>query len=174
MSEMITITNEEKKKKQKYSKGYNKLFNFLLPSHSTRKRNCRRMKYGYLLSDSDLEKVKKLLERRKFFGISFDETDVREGLIIDWKTGLIYGAGEPFHYSKLLSKGISDRDICKQVIQFNLILDFGLNIPIAAFSVPKEKSSEFTFKIIEELLLIVETEQSKCLWFPMDPRQEIM
>lgn len=148
--------------------GTNNNFNLLAPSATTMKTLKSTVKYGLLLGKKDLESVQKILSKSKYFGFGFDETDVRGGLELDEKTGLVYGTKEPFHYTELTTRNITDDDICYQVLQFHLIFPFGLAIPLAAYCLPKKKSAEYTYEKTDDLLKNLEKETIKCLFTSSD------
>lgn len=131
---------------KKVAKGINTNFNFLLPSESTLKRWKPKVKYGFVIGEDEIATLKKFLEAVKFFGVGFDETDIREGLVLDEKTGMIYGGGSPFHYSQLKKQNMNDKMICSQILHYNLILPIGLNIPIIGLFTAQRRSKRFHFR----------------------------
>lgn len=148
--------------------GLNRGFNFLVPSEKTLKSTSRNLKYGCTLSTKGIEIVKKIIAKKRYYGVSFDETDIREGIEFNEKDGLIYGLEEPFHAKDLKKDSIVDDVLCPKVLQAHLIFAFGLQIPVANWCIPKKKADSFTFKKIESLIQIFNSEKTQCLFTVSD------
>ena len=144
--------------------------NFPMPGRSTLSRYKSKLKYALLLSEKQKKRVQDLIARSSHFGIGWDETDIRGGLVYCNKNGKIYGLPNPFLAAELKEKmkDFDAKSVSYSMGQFILIFPNGLTIPVASYCLPPEGCDQFIYGILKDLFKIFDPNGNKCLFTVSD------
>jgi hypothetical protein len=145
---------------QKYSKGINSNFNFLLPSKSCVGKKKSNIKFGNFINKlgikNFIEKIKiNSTEPKQPFFFSFDGTAIRSGYV-KHKSGYIFGGANPIKNIDFNSDKIFENKSKEMIVIFINFPLIKLSFPVSVFNIFSEKNENLIFKYIDHLVKIFE------------------